>query len=357
MYGRQDKSGTRRRMRLTATDRNTLRTLAIVVGCSTIGGAAFGSAMTGSNVIFDPRPAMIGSYNGFLISLIIAGFKLSSRSGAARYWLNRAPFLVNVILWSVCYLAVFTLVIQSSFLVVGVEIEGWGWQEANFLIAVGASFAASIAVNAIVRMGQMLGRGELFKFLTGYYCRPREEERIFLFIDLVDSTATAERIGHVAFHRLLNDVIHDATEPILASQGEIHSYVGDKIIVTWAPERGLKQGNCIHCVNDVRRALERRGDAYRNTYGIAPKFRAALHMGPVVAGEMGLVKQAIVYLGDTVNTTARIEAACKEVDADILISADVADRLAGVAGCDFVDLGPIELRGRSESVGLYRLAA
>ena len=344
-------------MRLTATDRNTLRTLAVIVACSTIGGAAFGIAMTGPSGFFDPGPVAIGAYNGFLISLIVAGLELHSRRAAARHWLNRAPFLVNVILRSVFYLAVFTLVIRSSFLVMGVEIEGWGWREANFLVAVGASFAASIAINAIVRIGQMLGRGVLVKFLTGYYYRPREEERIFMFVDLVDSTAIAERIGPIAFHRLLNDFIRDATEPILASQGEIHNYVGDEIIVTWAPGRGLKQGNCVRCVNDVRRALKERSDAYRNAYGIEPKFRAALHMGPVVAGEMGLVKQSIVYLGDTVNRTARIEAACKELDADILVSADVVDRLAGVAGCDFVDLGPVELRGRSEPVRLYTLAA
>ncbi len=344
-------------MRLTATGRNTLRILAIVVGCSTIGGAAFGIAMNGANGILDPRPAAIGAYNGFLISLLIAGFELHSRRRAARSWLGRSPFLVNVILRSVIYLAVFALVIQSSLPVAGVEITGWGWREPNFLIAVGVSFAASIAFNAIVRIGRVLGRGVLVKFLTGYYYRPREEERIFLFIDLVGSTATAERIGHIAFHRLMNDFIRDATEPILAAHGEIHDYVGDEIIVTWTPERGLKQGNCVRCVNDVRRALEKRGDAYRKAYGIAPKFRAALHIGTVAAGEMGLVKQAIVYLGDIVNTTARIEAACRELDADILVSADVVDRLAGVSGLEFADLGSVELRGRTEPVKLYSPAA
>ena len=92
----------------------------------------------------------------------------------------------------------------------------------------------------------------------------------------------------------------------------------------------------MRCFNNIRHVLEERGNVYANTYGIKPKFRAALHMGTVVAGEMGLVKQAIVYLGDTMNTTARIEAACKELDADILISAEIVDRLAGVTGCDFV---------------------
>jgi adenylate cyclase len=35
--------------------------------------------------------------------------------------------------------------------------------------------------------------------------------------------------------------------------------------------------------------------------------RAGLHCGPVVIGEMGSLKKEIVFLGDTVNTTARIQ--------------------------------------------------
>ena len=342
-------------MRLTASDRNKLRTIAIITACSTIGGTAFGIAMNASNEGFDLRSAMIGPYNGFLIGLIIASFELYSYRPASLYWLNRAPFLINIILRSVIYLAVFTLVIQSSFLAMDVEPEGWRWHEADFAITVGVSFAASIVINAVLSISRMLGCGVLVKFLSGYYYRPREEERVFMFIDLVDSTAIAERIGHVAFHRLLNDFICDATEPILASHGEIHNYVGDEIIVTWKPERGLEQGRCVHCFSDIRRALEAQDNVYRDRYGIEPKFRAALHMGSVVVGEMGLVRQAIVYLGDTMNTTARIEAACKEFNADILISADVVDRLADTEGYGFVDLGPVELRGKAEPVRLYRL--
>ena len=239
----------------------------------------------------------------------------------------------------------------------GVEPEGWRPRDANFLITVSVSFGVSVALNAIVRISQMLGRGVLSKFLTGYYYRPREEERIFMFIDLVGSTAIAERIGHLAFHRLLNDFIRDATEPILASRGEIHNYVGDEIIVTWKPDRGLKDSRCIRCFGDIGRALAARSSTYQTRYGVTPSFRAALHMGPVVAGEMGVVKQAIVFLGDTVNTTARIEEACRELDAQFLISQRVIDRVDDVEEYDLVDIGPVELRGKSEPTRLYSLAA
>ena len=76
---------------------------------------------------------------------------------------------------------------------------GWGWRDSNFLGTVAVSFVISIMFNLITRIDQMLGRGVLAKFLTGYYYRPREEERIFMFLDLAGSTELAERIGPHGF--------------------------------------------------------------------------------------------------------------------------------------------------------------
>ena len=244
-------------MRLTELDRTKLRNLLIVVVCSTVGSAFFGVLIgeepSGSFVY---RSALIGAYNGCLISLLIASFEIFSGNIGALFWLKRAPFLVNVVVRSVFYLAVFTLVIKSSFVVVGVEPVGWGWRDGNFLSTVAVSFAISIMFNVIARIDQMLGRGVLTKFLTGYYYRPREEERIFMFLDLVGSTELAERIGHLAFHRLMNEFIRDVTEPILVSRGEIYDYVGDEVIVTWKPDLGLHQGRCVRCFLDICDAVD-----------------------------------------------------------------------------------------------------
>ena len=49
-------------------------------------------------------------------------------------------------------------------------------------------------------------------------------------------------------------------------------------------------------------------------------MRIVLHAGPVVAGECGDAKLAIVYLGDTLNTAARIEETAKAMRRDCLIS-------------------------------------
>ena len=299
-------------MRLTKLDRTKLRNLIVVVVCSTVGSTFF-AVLIGENPAgsFAYHPALIGAYNGCLISLSFASFEILSGNIGALLWLKRAPFLVNVAVRSVFYLAVFALVIKSSFVVVGVEPAGWGWRDSNFLGTVAVSFVISIMFNVITRIDQMLGRGVLAKFLTGYYYRPREEERIFMFLDLAGSTELAERIGPLVFHRLMNEFIRDVTEPILVSRGEIYDYVGDEIIVTWMPDTGLHQSRCVRCFIDICKAIDSRSTAYKLSFGHIPKFRAALHIGPVVAGEMGVVKQAIVFLGDTVNITARIETACK----------------------------------------------
>ena len=103
-------------MRLTELDRTKLRNLFIVVVCSTVGSTIFtvliGEDPAGS---LPYRSALIGAYNGCLISLSIASFEIFSGNIGALLWLKRAPFLVNVAVRSVFYLAVFALVIKSSF--------------------------------------------------------------------------------------------------------------------------------------------------------------------------------------------------------------------------------------------------
>ena len=343
-------------MSLTALDRTKLRTLAFVAVVSAVGGALYGAvAVDAEGVSIARHPVLVGAYVGGVIGLAIGGFEIFSTAARALYWVRRSPFAVGVLLRSVFYLLVFVAAIESAFLVFGIAAAGWGWGDSLFLTTVALSFCASFLFNMMLRVNQLLGRGVLAGFLTGRYHRPREEERIFLFLDLVGSTELAERIGHLAFHRLLGDFVADVTEPILVARGEIHSYVGDGIIVSWKPRRGFRHGRCVRCLLDMRRALENRATAYAAAYGCAPAFRAALHVGPVIAGEMGVVKQAIVFLGDTVNTTARIEAACRDLEAAALVSEAVVDRLENRADFEFEDVGPVTLRGKAEPLRLFRL--
>ena len=70
------------------------------------------------------------------------------------------------------------------------------------------------------------GQNVVSNFITGKYYKPVEKENIYMFIDLVSSTAIAEKIGHIKFQKLMNKLIHDITDSILDSGGEIYKYVG-----------------------------------------------------------------------------------------------------------------------------------
>ena len=98
------------------------------------------------------------------------------------------------------------------------------------------SLAISFVFVFMLDVNSLLGQNVLINFVTGRYYRPRLEERVFLFLDMEGSTGAAERLGPLAFHRLLNRFVLDLTEPIVAAHGEIHSYVGDEVIATWKLE-------------------------------------------------------------------------------------------------------------------------
>src|SRR5262249_40077004 len=53
----------------------------------------------------------------------------------------------------------------------------------------------SFAINFVRQLDRMLGPGTLVSLLLGRYHRPVAEERIFMFLDLNDSTAIAAALG------------------------------------------------------------------------------------------------------------------------------------------------------------------
>jgi adenylate cyclase len=181
------------------------------------------------------------------------------------------------------------------------------------------------------------------------------EERVFLFIDIEGSTALAERLGELAFHRLVNRFVVDITAPIVAAHGEIHRYVGDELIATWKLPIGIEDA---HCVRGCFAALDRLAalrPAYLREFGTPVNCRAGLHCGPVVTGEMGSIKKEIVFLGDTVNTAARIQELCRQTGDRVLVSATLVDLVELPPGIAKRSLGELRLRGKAGNVSLYAL--
>jgi adenylate cyclase len=208
--------------------------------------------------------------------------------------------------------------------------------------------AISLVINFIFVLRRLLGPRTLVALAIGRYQRPREEERVVLFMDVVGSTELAHRVGDRRFHEFLNRLATDVADPVLETKGEIYRYVGDEIIVTWPVAAGVKDAACLECVLRIGDVLRARRAGYERDFGTAPRFRFALHAGTLIVGEMGDVKREIVMLGDTMNTAARLEDVARDTGDAIIVSEAPAALLPLPAGVRLRSLGPVALRGRGE---------
>ena len=181
---------------------------------------------------------------------------------------------------------------------------------------------------------------------------------MLLFIDMEASTRIAERLGETGFLDFLNRFVADVTDAIVAQRGAIHKYVGDEIIVTWPLAAGLYNGRCVRACFDALKRLDQRADIYIRDFGLRANFRAALHCGPVVIGELGTIKMEIAFLGDTMNTAARLQQACRDTGQRVLASAALAELLTALPpGVAMHSIGRLSLRGKESDTEVYALAA
>jgi len=204
-------------------------------------------------------------------------------------------------------------------------------------------------------VSENIGQGVLRNFFTGKYHLPTEEERIFMFLDMRSSSTIAENLGHFRYFQLLKEYYSDLSDPIIAYSGDVYQYVGDEIIVSWRLAKGIKNNRCLQCFFAMQSALKKQAVKYNDKFGLLPEFKGALHLGKVTTGEIGEIKKEIIFTGDVLNTTSRIQGLCNSYEVDLLISGDLVKRINHHSPYRFTSLGDTELRGREERVELFTI--
>ncbi len=206
-----------------------------------------------------------------------------------------------------------------------------------------------------MEVSENIGQGVLANFFTGKYHSPKEEERIYMFLDMKSSTTIAESLGHVRYFEMLREYYADLSDPIMNYSGEIYQYVGDEIVVSWKLKNGLQNNNCIQCFFAMKAALNKQTRKYNEKFGLLPGFKAGFHLGKVTTGEIGVIKKEIIFTGDVLNTTARIQGLCNMYKVDILVSDDLRKKLTLNSHFQIDALGENELRGRDEKIKLFTI--
>jgi adenylate cyclase len=215
--------------------------------------------------------------------------------------------------------------------------------------------AIIILTQIFILLHDSFGYGVLPNFILGRYNKPKEECRIFMFLDLKSSTTIAEKLGHIQYHNLLNDFFDDINDSIIFSKGEIYQYIGDEITVSWPMENGIENENCLRCFFSIRDKIESNSTHYMEKFGLVPDFKAGLHCGNITIGEVGVIKKEIVFTGDVLNTAARIEGLCNTYDVRLLVSRKLLDLLQIENRYAKNKMAEITLRGKKTKNILYTL--
>lgn len=268
--------------------------------------------------------------------------------------LRRLPLLAYLGLKIVFYIA---MILNGLLLVRTLHIATPDAFEESFQASLAFSIAMAVSANIVFEIGGLLGYGTMKNLILGRYVHPRREQRAFLLIDMKDSTGMAERLGAIAFHALLNDFFREVSDAALECGATIHKYVGDEAILTWPADDALARGEALRCPFVAHALIESHRDDYLKRYGTVPGFRAALHYGEIVAGEIGDWRHELAYVGDTLNVAARLLDAAKELGRDVLASDDMLAQSSLPSGLRAEKLPTLAMRGRSAPLGIAVLEA
>jgi adenylate cyclase len=171
------------------------------------------------------------------------------------------------------------------------------------------------------------------------------------------STTIAEGLGEEKYFNLLKNIFQDITSAIQDCKGEIYQYVGDEVVINWKAGSDAYNSNCVRCFFAVQRALSKKAPEYLKNYNLVPEFKAGLHFGPVMVGEVGVIKRDIAFSGDVLNTASRIQNMCNEKGVNLLCSKSLFDKLdLSMDGFISTKIGNLPLRGKLEPVPLYTIA-
>ncbi|HVG42285.1 MAG TPA: adenylate/guanylate cyclase domain-containing protein [Chitinophagaceae bacterium] len=207
---------------------------------------------------------------------------------------------------------------------------------------------------AILEVNDKYGPGLFWSMLKGQYLQPKREDRIFIFLDINESTTIAEQLGHEKYFYMLRRFFSDITHPVLVNDGTIYQYVGDEIVLTW-PNTPENKAKSLKFIRNAFYVMERKSSVYNKKYGRVPRFKAGIHAGEVTAGFVGIIKKELIFCGDTVNTTSRICGMCHELNEPFIVSEDFMEGFEKPFGYYLENIGEKEMKGKRATTKLYSL--
>jgi len=181
----------------------------------------------------------------------------------------------------------------------------------------------------------------------------QESVATLLFSDVRGFTTITETLGAQGTVSLLNEYFDIMVEAISEQGGMVDKFIGDAIMAAFGipvghdddEDRGVRAG-----INMIARLWE--WNVEREKEGKMPvDMGLGLNTDNIVAGNIGASKRMdYTMIGDGVNLAARLESACKQYSARILISDFTYQKLKGTYQVRYID--DVVVKGKTEPVGV-----
>lgn len=193
--------------------------------------------------------------------------------------------------------------------------------------------------------------------LLGKSQDPTEEDLIFMFIDLRNSTHIAEELGHMTYSNFMKDYYKLLSNCCAENHGDTYQIAGDGAFITWKTESCKTKARALNCFYDFTVCMERTRTRFLRKYGVAPTFKAGAHCGKVISTEVGNFGSEMAYHGDVLNTTSRIQSMCGTLDKEFLVSEELYNMLPKPLPHGFIGNkeGYYELKGKKNEILIFSL--
>lgn len=176
-------------------------------------------------------------------------------------------------------------------------------------------------------------------------------EAVVLFSDLAGFTNLSESRSPDEVVKILNEYFSAMGACVSDEKGIINKFIGDAILAVFGMPVPLENpaDAALRCALAMHAAGEELNERLRARNLPELHTRIGLHVGPVIAGNIGSEsRMEYTVIGDTVNTASRLESACKKVGTRLLLSDAVKEKLNGEYALRSV--GALRLKGKATAV-------
>ncbi|WP_321286229.1 adenylate/guanylate cyclase domain-containing protein [uncultured Sunxiuqinia sp.] len=226
---------------------------------------------------------------------------------------------------------------------------------ALYLFLVGIFISSNINFFKAIR--QKVGFEKFYPIISGYYRSPKEENRIFIFIDLISSTRYAELLGHEKYSSFLQECFKYLGILEIKYRAMLYQFVGDEVVLSWPAEDERNFRRAVKFYYEYVAILNSHVDSFLEKFGIRPEFTASINSGKIMVSEVGTIKSEIAFHGDVLNTAARIQKQCKSFKRPLLVTGRFARNFEPVSeGFQLEWLSDDPLIGKSKRVAIYAVA-